>query len=95
MLKKDLVEQLSKIHPEYLKRDLDTVVTTVFNTMTDALRSGRRIEIRGFGSMSLHKQKGRDFVNPKTGKFTKCPPNYRIVFKPGRELKTLEDTEDT
>ena len=91
MLKKDLVEELHKKYPKYLKKDLEAVVTTIFETMTDALKQGRRIEIRGLGSMCLHKQKGRDFVNPKTGKFTKCPPNHRIVFKPGRELRNLDE----
>ncbi len=91
MLKQDIANELRTLFPEHLKKDISAVVELTFEAMTKALEDGRRIEIRGFGSFALHKQKGREFINPKTGSLTKCPPNYRIVFKPGKDLKTVDD----
>jgi len=89
ILKKELVLRIHKKFPAHLKKDINAVVDIIFVAMTEALTSGRRIEIRGFGSFSLHKQKGREFINPKTKQHTVCPPNYRIVFKPGKWLNNI------
>jgi integration host factor subunit beta len=88
ILKGDLVARLQQGFPQHLKKDLETVIDVVFDVMTSALKEKRRIEIRGIGSFSLHRQKGREFVNPKTGSLTKCPLNYRIVFKTSKDLKS-------
>jgi len=56
--------------------------------MISALGEKRRIEIRGIGSFSLNRQKGREFVNPKTGLLTICPSSYRVVFKAGKDLRS-------
>ncbi len=87
MLKGQIVKRLKALHPEYSVEDLEEVVNLVFDTISEALSQGRRVEIRGFGSFSINKQKGKLFTNPKTGKTIKCPSNYRIVFKPGKLLK--------
>ncbi len=90
MLKADIAKKLKAIHPEFTKQDLQEIVELVFENMAQALEEGRRVEIRGFGSFSLHKQKDRRFVNPKTGVETFCPSNYRIVFRPGNKLKKVD-----
>jgi integration host factor subunit beta len=87
-LKNHLVAQLQQNFPEHFKKDLETVVDLVFDAMISALKEKRRIEIRNIGSLSLHKQKGREFVNPKTDKVMICPSNYRIVFKAGKDLRS-------
>ena len=87
-LKGDLVIRLQQNFSQHMKKDLETVVDVVFDTMTSALKEKRRIEIRGIGSFSLHSQKGRKFVNPKTGLLTACPSSYRVVFKTGKDLKS-------
>ncbi|NPA94604.1 MAG: integration host factor subunit beta [Thermodesulfobacteria bacterium] len=89
MLKADIAKRLKEIHPEFTKQDLLEMVDLVFETMAEALEEGRRIEIRGFGSFSIHPQKERCFINPKTGKETRCPSSYRIVFRPGKQLKEI------
>lgn len=71
-----------------MKKDLETVVDVAFDAMISALKEKRRIEIRGIGSFSLHSQKRREFVNPKTGLLTVCPSSYRVVFKTGKDLKS-------
>lgn len=88
MLKGDFVVRLQQDFSQHLKKDLETVVDVVFDTMISALKEKRRIEIRGIGNFSLHSQKGRKFVNPKTGRLTTCPASYRVVFKTGKDLKS-------
>jgi len=89
MLKRDLVSMVHQQFPQHFKQDLEAVADVIFDTMTDALREKRRIEIRGLGSFSIHRQKGREFVNPRTGVRSTCPPNFRIVFRPGKDLANL------
>ena len=88
--KKDLVRILSQKCPDFTTEDVEEIVNLVFEALTDALRNRRRIEIRGFGNFSIKQQKSREFINPKTGKFTKCPANYRIVFKAGKKMVEVE-----
>jgi len=88
ILKGDLVVQLQQGFSQHLKKDLETVVDVVFDAMTSALKEKRKIEIRGIGSFSLHRQKRRKFVNPKTGLLTVCPSSYRVVFKAGKNLRS-------
>ncbi|MGB9497383.1 MAG: HU family DNA-binding protein [Dissulfuribacterales bacterium] len=88
ILKGDLIARLQHNFPQHLKKDLKTVVDMVFDAMTSALKEKGRIEIRGIGSFSLQRQKGREFVNPKTGLLTICPSSYRIIFRAGKELRS-------
>ncbi len=89
MLKADIANRLKELHPEFTKQDLLDMVELVFETMAQALEDERRVEIRGFGSFCLHHQKERCFINPKTGKETRCPAGHRIVFRPGKRLKRI------
>ena len=88
ILKGDLVARLQQGFSQHMKKDLETVVDVVFDAMISALKEKRRIEIRRIGSFSLHRQKRREFVNPKTGGLTICPSSYRVVFKTGKDLKS-------
>ena len=87
MNKAQLGDRLHHKFPAHYKRDMETVVEIVFRAMTKALAEHRRIEIRGFGAFSLHSQKGRVFINPKTKKISSCKESKRIIFKPGKALK--------
>jgi len=89
MLKADLVRMLKAEFPEYTNADLKEVLDLVFDQMSAALCRGHRIEIRGFGSFAVHVQKKREFINPKNGRLTCCPERYRIVFRPGKNLKKV------
>jgi integration host factor subunit beta len=88
ILKGDLVIRLQQDFSQHMKKDLETVVDVVFGAIISALKEKRRIEIRGIGSFSLHRQKSREFVNPKTGSLTVCPSSYRVVFKTGKDLRS-------
>ena len=73
---------------ELTPEDIDLAVRTVLNVMTDALADGERIEIRGFGSFSLHYRKARIGRNPKTGESVGLSERYVPFFKPGKELRS-------
>ncbi len=85
--KKDLIELLSKNQDQLPIRDIQLTVNTIINTMNKSLTSGERIEIRGFGSFSLHYRKPRIGRNPKTGATVTINESYVPHFKPGKNLK--------
>ena len=87
MTKSDLMIILTdkKSHLSY--QTVEDAVKEVFNCMSDALGSGERIEIRGFGSFSLRYRAARDARNPKTGAILTTTSKYAVHFKPGKELR--------
>lgn len=87
MTKSELIERLIDAHPELSVKDVELAVKTMLDHMTDALSTGERIEIRGFGSFSLHYRAPRMGRNPKTGEAVPLPARYVPHFKPGKELR--------
>lgn len=87
MTKSGLIEKVAELTPHISKKDTEIVVNTIFDSMTDALKHGERIEIRGFGSFSLHYRPPRIGRNPKTGEPVSLPGKYVPHFKPGKELR--------
>lgn len=87
MTKSELIEILSR-HQAHLKADdVDLAVKTLLEMMGGALASGERIEIRGFGSFSLHYRPPRMGRNPKTGESVALLGKHVPHFKPGKELR--------
>ncbi len=87
MTKSELIEILAR-HQSHLKADdVDMAVKTLLEMMSNALTEGERIEIRGFGSFSLHFRPPRLGRNPKTGDSVALPGKYVPHFKPGKELR--------
>lgn len=82
-------ELINKLHLKIglSLEDVTVCVNTVVNEMTDALGRGDRIEVRGFGSFSLHHREERMGRNPKNGDAVKVPEKYVAHFKPGKELR--------
>ena len=72
-------------------KDTEVVVNTIFDAMTEALRRGERIEIRGFGSFQVKVREARDGRNPKTGEMVNIPAKRTPFFKVGKELKEMVD----
>jgi len=85
--KSDLIEVLSKRLPNLAGRDVEVIVNTVFESMTDSLRKGDRIEIRGFGSFEVRVRKPRIGRNPKTGQAVEVGERLVPFFKVGKELR--------
>lgn len=87
MNKSDLIEVLSKGMPNMAGKDVEVIVNTIFDSMTDALRRGDRIEIRGFGSFEVRLRKPRLGRNPKTGDSVDVGERKVPFFKVGKELR--------
>jgi integration host factor subunit beta len=85
--KSDLIERVSVRVPHISKKDTETVVNTIFDSMTESLMQGDRIEIRGFGSFQVKIREAREGRNPKTGEEVKIPAKRTPFFKVGKELK--------
>ena len=87
MTKSELIEILSRRQGHLKSDDVDMAVKTLLEMMSYALTEGDRIEIRGFGSFSLHFRPPRVGRNPKTGDSVALPGKYVPHFKPGKELR--------
>jgi integration host factor subunit beta len=91
MTKSGLIEEVAKRTPHISKKDTEVVVNTIFDSMIEALRSGDRIEIRGFGSFQVKIREARDGRNPKTGEPVYISAKRTPFFKVGKELKEMVD----
>jgi integration host factor subunit beta len=87
MTKSELIEKLALVHTQLSIRDVELAVKMMLDQMTGALAEGERIEIRGFGSFSLHFRAARLGRNPKTGERVDLMGKYVPHFKPGKELR--------
>jgi integration host factor beta subunit len=91
MTKSDLIERVAARKEHVSKKDTELVVNTIFDSMTEALRTNDRIEIRGFGSFQVKVREAREGRNPKTGDEVRIPAKRTPFFKVGKELKERID----
>ncbi|HHO70035.1 MAG TPA: integration host factor subunit beta [Halothiobacillus sp.] len=87
MTKSELIDRLAAKQAHLQWRDVEASVKLILNEMMNELSQGGRIEIRGFGSFSLHFRKPRVGRNPKTGEAVVLAGKYVPHFKPGKELR--------
>jgi len=87
MTKSELVELITAKQSQLSVKDVELAVKTILDLMSSTLSSGQRIEIRGFGSFSLHYRSPRVGRNPKTGESVTLDSKYVPHFKPGKELR--------
>ncbi|MEL0628117.1 integration host factor subunit beta [Psychromonas aquatilis] len=87
MTKSDLIERLTSKHFQLSVKEVEDCVKETLMLMTDSLASGERIEVRGFGSFSLHYRAPRVGRNPKTGDKVELGSKYVPHFKPGKALR--------
>ena len=88
MTKAELVDEVARV-VQLTKKQAETIVNIVFDSIVDSLRSGQKTELRGFGSFRLRSRKSRTGRNPKTGEKVEVPSKKIPYFKPGKELKEL------
>jgi len=94
IVKSKLLNQLKKSYPNFLKKDLQKVVSVVLSEIKQALGRGDRVELRGFGMFSTNIQKARISRNPKTGEKVNTPEKKVIHFKMAKEMfKKLNNDE--
>lgn len=91
MTKSDLIDILAAEQPQLVYRDVELAVKALLDRMANGLAQGERIEVRGFGSFSLHHRPARIGRNPKTGEAVQVPDKYVPHFKPGKELRERVD----
>jgi integration host factor subunit beta len=87
MTKSELIEAIAAKQTQLSLKDVELAVKSVIEQMSNALTASERIEIRGFGSFSLHYREPRQGRNPKTGDAVQLPGKFVPHFKPGKELR--------
>ena len=91
MIKSELIARLGCKQDHLAERDVALCVNNILDKMTTCLASGGRIEIRDFGSWSLHYRPSRRAHNPKTGEKLTTSPKHAVHFKPGKAMKERVD----
>jgi integration host factor subunit beta len=91
MTKAELIDDVSRA-TEMSRKDSEIIVETIFGSIVKSLRTGDKIEIRGFGSFRTRQREARVGRNPKTGARVDVPPKKIPYFKPSKELKDLVNT---
>ncbi|MBM4255320.1 MAG: integration host factor subunit beta [Deltaproteobacteria bacterium] len=91
MTKRDLIEEVAVQYPRFSRRDAEVMVNAVFDSMTEALAKGERIEIRGFGSFMVKQREAREGRNPRTGALVSVAAKKVPLFKVGKELRLRVD----
>jgi integration host factor subunit beta len=86
LTKADLIEEVLRL-TELPRKESETIVETIFDSIIAALQKGEKIEIRGFGSFRTRNRRGRIGRNPKTGTKVEVPAKKIPFFKPSKELK--------
>ncbi len=87
MTKSELILHTSKTYPHLYQRDIETLVDTVFDTISETLVEGGRVELRGFGAFSIRKREARKARNPKNGQEVQIGERYAIYFRVGKDLR--------
>lgn len=87
MTKSELIARLAEANPHLYQRDVERIVTTIFDEITAALANGDRVELRGFGAFSVKRRGARVGRNPRTGEAVQVSAKYIPYFKTGKQLR--------
>ena len=87
MIKSELIQQIAEDNPHLYQRDVERIVSTLFEEITAALARGDRVELRGFGAFSVKQRDPRLGRNPRTGEAVPVPEKSVPFFKAGKELR--------
>jgi len=83
----ELIAKLAEENPHLYQRDVERIVSTIFDSISEALSRGDRVELRGFGAFSVKHRDGRVGRNPRTGESVEVPEKSVPFFKTGKELR--------
>lgn len=95
MTKSELIQRLAERNPHLYHRDVERIVSTVFNEITDALGRGDRVELRGFGAFSVKQRDARVGRNPRTGAAVQVAEKSVPFFKAGKQLRERLNAEES
>ncbi|MBT4934522.1 MAG: integration host factor subunit beta [Rhodospirillaceae bacterium] len=87
MTKSELIQRLADANPHLYQRDVERIVTTIFDEITTALAGGDRVELRGFGAFSVKQRGSRVGRNPRTGEAVNVASKHIPYFKTGKQLR--------
>ena len=87
MIRSELVQYLCKANPGLTLREVDRIVDLFFDSITERLAEGGRVELRGFGAFSTRAREGRTGRNPRTGDAVAIVSKRVPYFKPGKEIR--------
>ena len=87
MIKSELVARMAEANPHLFQRDVERIVSTIFEEVAAALERGDRVELRGFGAFSVKERPARVGRNPRTGEKVNVPKKYVPFFKTGKDLR--------
>ena len=87
MIRSELVQKLCRDFPDLTQREIETVVTAIFDSITEQLADGGRVELRGFGAFSSRQRDARVGRNPRTGDAVDVDAKRVPYFKPGKEMR--------
>ena len=87
MTKSELVMRISERNPHLYQRDVERIVSTIFEEITGALTRGDRVELRGFGAFSVKRRDARVGRNPRTGDSVQVSEKHIPFFKTGKQLR--------
>ena len=87
MIRSELIQKIADENPHLYQRDVERIVNTVFEEVTDAMARGDRVELRGFGAFSVKKRDARVGRNPRTGETVQVEEKCVPFFKTGKLLR--------
>jgi len=87
MIRSELVEKIAEDNPHLYHRDVERIVSTIFNEIIEAMANGNRVELRGFGAFSVKKRNARVGRNPRTGDSVSVEEKHVPFFKTGKLLR--------
>ncbi len=87
MTKSELIAKLAEQNPHLYQRDVERIVSTIFDEITSALARGDRVELRGFGAFSVKERGSRIGRNPRTGAAVQVESKFIPYFKTGKQLR--------
>jgi len=87
MIKSELIQKIAEANPHLFQRDVERIVSTVFDEIIGAMASGHRVELRGFGAFSVKHRPARTGRNPRTGAHVSVEQKSVPFFKTGKEMR--------
>ena len=94
MIKSELVQVIAAENPHLFAKDVEKIVSTVFDTIASALEEGERVELRGFGAFSVKHREARTGRNPRTGETVEIEEKWSPFFKAGKEMRDRLNREN-
>ncbi len=89
MTKSELINYVTEQNPHLYHRDVERIITTIFDEISSALSRGDRVELRGFGAFSIKQRNARIGRNPRTGSTVNVPAKRVPYFKTGKQLRKM------